>query len=254
GVAPGPFRDSPVDLSRWKEYFLAHEIAHQWWGQGLAWESYSDQWLSEGIAQFAAIQFLKEKYGDKVYAQILEKFSRGTRKKTKWGAITMGARISYFDFNAYQTIVYNKTALVLNMLQDILGEEAFYTGLKRFYNRFRYRAANSKAFFQAFRDLTSRDLNPFFEMWFNSHLLPKVTVTHSLHKEADGYRLKFNVTQSQNKFIFPLWIEWREQGRKVRKLVVIDNMAVNYETRASRKPEKIKINPDAAVPGEFRFK
>ena len=242
-----------MDLSRWKEYFLAHEIAHQWWGQGLAWEYYSDQWLSEGLAQFAAIQFLKEKYGDKVYAQILEKFSRGTQKKSKWGGITMGSRISYFDFDAYQTIVYNKTALVLNMLQDILGKDVFYAGLKRFYNRFRYRAANSRAFFQAFRDLTSRDLNPFFEMWFNSHLLPKVTVTHSLHEEADGYLLKFNVTQSQNEFVFPLWLEWQEQGRKIRKRIIVDSMAVNYEIRTSQKPKKIKINPDAAVPGEFRF-
>ncbi len=254
GVAMRPSSNSAVDLSRWKEYFLAHEIAHQWWGQGLAWESYSDQWLSEGMAQFAAIQFLKEKYGEKVYSQILEKFSRGIQRKSRWGGITLGSRISYFDFDAYQTIVYNKTALVLNMLQDILGKDVFYAGLKRFYSRFRYRAANSRVFFQAFRDLTSRDLTPFFEMWFNSHLLPMVTVTHSLHEEADGYLLKFNVTQSQNEFIFPLWIEWQEQGRKVRKQIIVDERAVNYEIRTSQKPEKIKINPEAAVPGKFRFK
>lgn len=41
--------NSPVDLSRWREYFLAHEIAHQWWGHGVTWYSYHDQWLSEGL-------------------------------------------------------------------------------------------------------------------------------------------------------------------------------------------------------------
>ena len=45
--------DTPVDLSNWDEYFLAHEIAHQWWGQGVSFETYKDQWLSEGLAQFA---------------------------------------------------------------------------------------------------------------------------------------------------------------------------------------------------------
>jgi len=166
----------------------------------------------------------------------------------------MGTRLSHSDFKAYQTIVYNKTALVLNMLKDILGKEVFFAGLKRFNGRFRYRATNSSAFFQAFGDLTSRDLDPFFEMWFSSHLLPDVMVTHSLQKEPDSYRLRFNVMQREHEFVFPMWLEWEEQRQKVRKLVVVDNMAINYEIRTVHKPEKIKINPDKAVPGEFRFK
>ena len=57
--------NSPVDLSRFKEYYLAHEIAHQWWGQAMTWDGYHDQWLSEGLAQFAAVHYLRAKLGDR---------------------------------------------------------------------------------------------------------------------------------------------------------------------------------------------
>jgi len=138
---------SPVDLSRWREYFLAHEIAHQWWGQGVSWKSYQDQWISEGLAQFAAMLFLREKYGKGAYSQILKKFSKWTEKKSKWGPISLGSRISYSDFEAYQAIVYNKSALVLNMLMDLLGEDVFFRGLQEFFSRFKYSSALSMTIF-----------------------------------------------------------------------------------------------------------
>ncbi len=78
-------RDSPVDLSRWKEYFLAHEIAHQWWGQGVTPGTYRDQWISEGMAQFAAALYLRRRYGEEVFASILKKFSHWTEKKSDKG-------------------------------------------------------------------------------------------------------------------------------------------------------------------------
>ena len=114
---------SPVDLSGWKEYFLAHEIAHQWWGHGVTGKTYADQWLSEGMAQFASILYLKKIYGKEVYSKIIERFSKGVKKKSKWGGITLGSRISQNNFEAYQTIIYNNSAMVLNLLHDLLSED-----------------------------------------------------------------------------------------------------------------------------------
>jgi hypothetical protein len=246
-----PVPNSPVDLSNWREYFLAHELAHQWWGQGVAGKSYRDQWLSEGMAQFAAIRFLRQKYGEKTYSQILEKFSKGIVKKSKWGGITMGSRISFFDFEAYQTIVYNKAALVLNMLQDMLGEETFSTCLRRFYNRHKYSVATTPAFFHFFKDIAPMDLTVFFDQWFNSHLLPAVSITHTTGTAPDGFRLQVSVTQTGTKFVFPLWVEWKEEGQTVRRQMLVAERTVAAEFKTSVRPHKIKINPDKAVPGKF---
>ncbi len=252
GQRPIQPKDSPVDLSRWKEYFIAHEIAHQWWGQGLSWGSYHDQWLSEGLAQFAAVIYLREKYGEGTYSQIMKRFSSWTGKKTKWGSILMGSRISYGDFEAYQAIVYNKAALVLNMLKDLLGEDVFFQALNEFFVRHKYSAPRSKEFFDTFEEISGEDLDLFFKGWFESYQLPEVKVAHHVEKTELGYQLRLNVVQLRGTFDFPLWIEWDENGGRVRKKVRVNRAVSEFIFEQEQEPKNIKINPNEWIPGNFR--
>ena len=243
--------DSPVDLSRWSEYFIAHEIAHQWWGQGVTWASYRDQWLSEGLAQFSAVLYINKKRGSKVFSQILKKFSQWTEKKSFWGPVTMGSRLSYLDFDAYQSIVYNKSSLVLNMLREILGDEVFFKGLREYYSSHTYKVARTRDFVKSMEKVSGQDLSLFFDGWFDTHVLPEVRVTHSLERDAKEYIMKFELSQLKGHFVFPLWIEWRENGRREKRRVIITEKNARFEFRVKNKPEKIKINPEKAVPGDF---
>jgi hypothetical protein len=242
---------SPVVLSKWDEYFLAHEIAHQWWGHGVSWSSYHDHWISEGLAQFSAFLYLKNKYGEDEYSDILKKFSSYTRRYSEWGAITMGSRISYLNFEAYQSIIYNKTALVLNMLRDFLGDEKFFLGMQRFFLRNKYSAADTNKFVNLFNELTENDLDTFFKGWFDSYHLPEVKVFYYLDKKGTDYILSLNVIQDKRFFMFPLWLEWKENGKRVRKKITVDKNVVGLDIRLKHKPKKIRINPDEAVPGRF---
>lgn len=243
--------DSPVDLSRWKEYFLAHEIAHQWWGQGVTWEDYQDQWISEGIAQFSALLYLKKKHGEKIFRNILKKLSKWTEKKAEWGPITLGARISYFDIEAYQAIVYGKACLVLNMLRDLVGDELFFQAMRGFFNEYGYKAACTGDFLQYFQEISRIDLTSFFNKWFESHILPEARIKHTVEKGEKGFRLSVQILQQKGPFIFPLWIEWRENGKEIRKKIRVAKINEIFDFEMEHKPEKIKINPDKAVPGGF---
>ncbi len=243
---------SPVDLSRWKEYFIAHEIAHQWWGQAVTWKTYHDHWISEGMAQFAAVLYLSEKYGKEILEPILGKLSQWTEKKSKWGPITLGPRLSLHDTLAFQTVVYNKTALALNMLKDILGDEIFFAGVKKFYLMHRYKAASTLDFIKVMEETAGQDLKIFFRNWFDSYALPRVNVSHSIQKSSDGYLLKLKINQMKDVFIFPLWIEWTENGDRFRRMVIVDEKIEEFEIDLRVKPQKIEINPDNAVPGRFR--
>jgi aminopeptidase N len=242
---------SPVDLSRWKEYFIAHEIAHQWWGHAVTWKTYHDHWLSEGMAQFAAVLYLSERYGKEILEPIFGKLSQWTEKKSKWGPITLGPRISLHDPTAFQTVVYNKAALALNMLKDLLGEEIFFTGLKKFYLKHRFDAASTSDFIEVMEETAGKDLKIFFRDWFDSYVLPKVNVSHSIQKSSDGYVLKLKINQMKEVFIFPLWIEWIENGDRFRQMVLVDEKIEEFEISLGVKPQKIEINPDNAVPGKF---
>jgi hypothetical protein len=243
---------SPVNLTRWSEYYLAHEIAHQWWGQGVTWDRYHDQWISEGLAQFATILYLKEKHGESAFSDILKKMSAWTEKKAKWGPIIFGSRISHFDFYAFQSIIYNKSSLVLNMLKDLVGEEVFFQGVKEFFARFKYRAAKTNDFVVTLSEISGQDLKPFFEDWFKSYKLPDVKVSSRVERVEGGFRLKFHIAQLTNPFIFPLWVEWIQDGKAVRKMIVIDKKDNTFEFTLTHKPKKISINPDKAIPGKFQ--
>lgn len=243
--------ESPVSFSRWKEYFLAHEIAHQWWGQGVTWKSYKDQWISEGIAQFSALFYLKEKLGEKDFSAMLKKISPWVKKKSEWGPITMGARLSYFDIEAYQSIVYNKCSLVLNMLKDLIGEDLFFRGMRLFFHTHKFSAASTKDFVRSMEEISGKNLESFFDKWFESYLLPEVSVNQTVENNDSGYLLNIKITQQKGPFVFPLWIEWRENGNEVRKKIIVERLNQEFNFELSNKPEKIKINPDKAVPGNF---
>lgn len=244
-------RNSPVDFSRWKEYFLAHEIAHQWWGQGLSWKSYHDQWLSEGLAQFSSLLYLTEKHGDKVLSSILKQLSSWTEKKSNWGAITLGSRISYLDYDAFQSIVYNKASLVLNLLKDFLGEELFFEGLKSFFSEHVYSAASTSDFIRVFNQISGKNLKLFFDGWLKSHSLPEVKAEHSYKKDGDRYILELTIRQQKNIFVFPLRVDWSHNGEKVTKKLIIDDKMKQFRFELGDRPRKIKVNPRKAVPGRF---
>jgi hypothetical protein len=244
---------SPVDLSEWREYFLAHEIAHQWWGQGVAPASYRDQWLSEGLAQFASVLYLRSEHDSGAFSSILKKFSKWTEKKTNWGPITLGSRISFSDFEAYQSIIYDKSTLVLNMLCDLLGDEVFFEGLREFFDRYKYSAATTGQFMTTMEQVSNRKLRDFFSGWFNSHLLPEVRVAYKVHKKESGDILQVRMDQLNEVFAFPLWLEWTEGKDKVlhREKLVVQKKNQVFEISLSGEPRKIKVNPDRAVPGKF---
>ncbi len=243
--------DTPVDLSQWEGYFLAHEIAHQWWGQAVSFESYKDQWLSEGLSQFAAASFLRRKYGENSFAAILRKFSRWTKKKSFRGPVIMGSRLSYHDFEAYQSIVYNKAALALFMLQDIIGKESFDAGLQAFFEKFKFRAARTGEFIAAMESASGQDLKEFFEGWFFSYELPEVQTKWTETPVPEGVRLDIRVSQVKGRFVFPLWVEWSRAGESGRRMFVVDETTEEVSLTLPRRPDKVRINPDKAVPGKF---
>jgi hypothetical protein len=243
--------DSPVDLSRWKEYFLAHEIAHQWWGQNVTWGSYRDLWLGEGMAQFGAILYLRNKYGESAYTAILKKLSQWTERKSVFGPILLGSRLSLLDFEAYQAIIYDKAALIMNMLLDLCGEDVLCGALREFQEIYHARTARTRDFQKILEKRSGRDLSRFFDKWFSSHALPEVRVSQQIMTGPAGSEHQVVVRQLREVFVFPLWLEWKEGGRTRTEMVVVDQAAQTFSFPFSGKPGKVVVNPRKAVPGNF---
>ncbi len=244
--------DSPVYLSDWEEYFLAHEIAHQWWGQAITWGSYRDLWLSEGLSQMATVLFLRHKYGERAYASILKKLVHSTEKKSDKGPIVLGSRLSYIEYEAYQAIVYNKATLALLMLKDLVGDEAFFAGLREFFAAHRYGPARTGTFIRAMEKSAGRDLGSFFDGWFYAYELPDVESTTVEERVGEAYQLRVRLSQKNGPFVFPLTVEWTVDGRRGRERVIVDEPDKEIILATELHGAKVRLNPDRAVPGRFR--
>ena len=243
--------DSPVDLSRFREYTIAHEVAHQWWGQAVTGSSYRDQWLSEGLAQFASAEYLRRKFGERTFGNILRKFVQWTEKKSVFGPVTLGTRISLLDFEAYQAVVYNKACVVLYLLRDLIGPEAFFRGLRRFFEAQAFKFVRTTAFVRTMEEASGRDLGPFFREWFGSHLLPEVQVRHEVEKKGEAFVLRVKVHQPKTPFVFPLVVSWQEGRKTVRQTLDVDARTKEFTFETPVRPAKFKANPDKFVPGLF---
>ncbi len=170
------WRNDPAAFQNFPEFFLAHEVAHQWFGQAVGWKNYHEQWLSEGFAQYFAALYAKERRGEAVFREILRQFRRWTLQDSDQGPVSLGYRLGHIknESRVFRALVYNKGAGVLHMMRRLVGDEVFFRGLRRFYSENRYRKAGTDDFRKAMEQESGRDLSRFFERWIYDSSLPRV--------------------------------------------------------------------------------
>ncbi|MBZ5515016.1 MAG: hypothetical protein LAN62_09275 [Acidobacteriia bacterium] len=151
--------NKPEDV--YNEIALAHEIAHQWWGNQVGWQSYHDQWLSEGFATYAAALYLaSEKDGKRKFEALLQDYKATLLSKNPQGAtiesggpVWLGHRLSNsLNPNGYANIIYKKACWVIHMLRCLMSDgktgskERFFTMLRDFLETYRGQFPSTKDF------------------------------------------------------------------------------------------------------------
>lgn len=196
------------------EQFIAHEVAHQWWGSNLDFKSYRDQWLSEGFAEYAALMYSQLASSDsKKFFKLLESYrtkvlSFGKRfigKDIQPPAINLGYRVNMGASTpgAYSIFVYYKGAWVLHMLRNLMlnlntmNEDAFFTVMRTFYSRYKGKRTSTKEFQQTIEDLTGADMGWFFDQWVYGNQIPTYTFAWKKEPQRNGkWRITMRVKQS----------------------------------------------------------
>jgi hypothetical protein len=103
---------------------IAHELAHQWWGGVVSWQTSADNWLTEGLATYSSLLYLRERKGEKEFRAVLQRFRRSVKRYAGKGVPADGAKLKLLnrDIKVYQALVYVKPALMLAELADTIGE------------------------------------------------------------------------------------------------------------------------------------
>jgi Peptidase family M1 domain len=199
------WRSDPVALNGHPFFFLAHETAHQWWGQAVGWKNYHEQWLSEGLSQYFAALYAGHDRGAETERSLFFQMRDSALSLSRHGPVHFGYRLGHIqnDGRIFRGLVYNKSAVVLDMLRGLIGQEAFTRGIRRFYRTHRFTKAGTDDFRKAFEAETSLPLGRFFDRWIHGFTLPEVRLTWRM---ADDTHVAVRIEQLGETFDFPLTV------------------------------------------------
>ena len=250
-TTPFTWRNDPANFGSFPEFFLAHELAHQWFGQAVGWKNYHEQWLSEGFAQYMAALYARQRRGDDAFHDILRQFRRWSIDQSDEGPIYLGYRLGHIkgESRVFRALVYNKGALVLHMLRRLIGDDAFFAGVKRYYKERRYAKAGTDDLRSAMEAESGRSLARFFERWVFDSGVPRVRYSASIGADEVTVRLE----QSGDVYDLPVTVTLQHADGKMQEEVVILTEAVT-EARIPVKGGPVRtvdINQDHASLAHF---
>ena len=203
-------RNDPASFEQFPDFVLAHELAHQWWGQAVGWRSYHEQWLSEGFAQYFAALYAGHQRGadgQGVFRSVMRDMRKWAIQESAAGPISLGSRLGHIqgDGRILRALVYNKSAVVLHMLRGLVGDEAFFRGLQRFYRTSRFRSVGTADFRAAMELETGRRLDRFFDRWINGSALPRLAFSY----RVEGSDVVLHFEQTGDLFDLPVTVTLR---------------------------------------------
>ncbi|MGO8791940.1 MAG: M1 family metallopeptidase [Terriglobia bacterium] len=251
---------------------IAHEIAHQWWGNLVGWQTYHDQWLSEGLATYAAALFLaRSKDGSRQFRDLLQIYKGDLLAKTSEGStvesggpIWLGQRLSSSrDPQGYSNIVYKKACWVLHMLRGLMtdpktdSDARFFRMLRDFVARYQGQAVSTGDFVHlAEKYMTpasdlenNHKLDWFFEEWVYDTGIPAYSFKTEVRSLASGQCVvQGTISQSDVSKDFEMPVRlvacYPRGKRATLGRVVVGANEAHFKFTAPQKPLRVMIDEE----------
>jgi aminopeptidase N len=243
------YAEHSVGLKRIEE-LLAHEIAHQWFGDAVTETDWRHLWLSEGFATYMTHLYMEDKYGeDTLKAGMLTDrktvigFAVG-RKHAVVDTPVKGQYMQLLNANSYQ-----KGAWALHMLRRKLTDPVFWRGIREYFTTYDGHNANTEDFRRVMEKVSGQDLQPFFKQWLHTGGMPVLDVTWKYEPVKGTLNIKV-IQRQEPLFAFPL--EYAIGDDKTIRQLDIKAKVTDVSIPVSADPGTVHIDPNVNLLAEIR--
>jgi len=234
-------------ISKGVEELMAHEIAHQWFGDAITEKSWRNLWLSEGFATYMTNYYLENKYGEDTLKTRMKADRRKVLRfeKSRMTPVVDSAVTTNFTqlLNANS---YEKGSWVLHMLRRKLGDSVFWRGIRTYYAQYKNRNDNTDDFRQVMEQASGIDLKPFFTQWLNTPGHPALAIEWKY--DDDKKAIDIHITQQQDN-LYQLTLELKT-GAQLNTINIKDK-ETTVSIPAAAKPENVIADPNVNLLAGF---
>jgi len=248
GFSGGMEHQTVSSMGSFGEDLVAHELAHQWFGDKITCADWHHIWLNEGFATYSEALWFEHINGRDGYISNIEyemyyaKQAVGSVYATDISSVT-----AIFDSRRS----YSKGAIVLHMLRGVLGDETFFDVMKTYINdpKLSFGSATTEDFQRVAEEVSNQDLDYFFSQWIYGENYPKYNYTWGYEEQDGFYNLLLNISQNtdtNNPTFFTMPIQIKLQTVSGDTLITVFNDMQNqdFEIRLNAKPENLFFDPD----------
>jgi aminopeptidase N len=235
------------------ERLLSQLAAGQWWGFHVLPASPSDVWLTDGLSRYAEAMYAEQSDGVAGLHKALEDYAIGALMYESTTPIAQAQRLSAYS-DQYRSIVVDKGAMVFHMLRTELGDDAFSSLLKDFFQQ----EDGKEATIDQFEKLTATKLPPpkdgqpplnllsFYSQWLDSTGVPEFTMDYIVYRTPKGFRVVGKIHQELDTFRMPVEVRVDTEGNPETKSVLVTGTTSPFEidTFGRPKPDGITIDPN----------
>ncbi len=239
-----------VDANSW-EGTIAHELFHQWFGDYVTAESWSNLTVNESFADYSQYLWQEYKYGaDEAgfenYSE-MQSYLGSADSRTK-----DLVRFFYRDKeDMFDLVSYQKGGRILHMLRKFVGDDAFFKSLNKYLTSNKFGNGSAHKLRLAFEEVTGRDLNWFFNQWYFGSGHPKLEFSYGYDAPTQTARVYIKQTQTGDKlFKLPIPIDIYHGSTKKRYTVWAENKSDTFSFAVSSKPDLINVDADKATLAE----
>jgi aminopeptidase N len=230
-----------------EEPLIAHEIAHQWFGNMATEKSFHHLWLSEGFATYMTHLYLESKYGDSILTARLqsdrEKINEFLSRTPRSVIDSTANYMSLLNANSYE-----KGGWILHMIRRQVGDADFRRIIRAYYETYEEKNADTDDFRRIVELITQQDWSAFFDQWLTQKVNPSLQV--QWENSADGKFITLNVSQLQQTAAFQLAVTLdliQKNGTKKRIKIDIRKPQQMFVIPTDEPIEGIIVDPDTGL-------